>query len=89
VSAVAQEMPEADYAMLIKLYGDSIDNPKSSQRRYSPAEVIGTEQKVIAGKPIVSDIDTDEANGSRAAHFVDRNEIGPRIADAVTRCRPD
>jgi IS1 family transposase len=61
VSAVAQEMPEADYAMLIKLYGDSIDNPKSSQRRYSPAEVIGTEKKVIAGNPDPAHISTSYA----------------------------
>jgi IS1 family transposase len=61
LSAVAQEMPEADYAMLIKLYGDSIDNPKASQRRYSPAEVIGTEKKVIAGKPDPAHISTSFA----------------------------
>lgn len=61
LSAVAQEMPEADYAMLVKLYGDSADANKSSGRRYSPAECIGTEKKVIAGKPDPAHISTSFA----------------------------
>lgn len=61
LAAVAQEMPEADYAMLVKIYGDSAEDHKSSQRRYSPAEVIGTEKKVIAGKPDPAHISTSFA----------------------------
>jgi len=61
LGAVAQEMPEADYAMLVKLYGDSADANKSSGRRYSPAECIGTEKKVIAGKPDPAHISTSFA----------------------------
>jgi transposase-like protein len=61
LGAVAQEMPEADYAMLVKLYGDSADANKSSGRRYSPAECIGTEKKVIAGKPDPDHISTSFA----------------------------
>ena len=37
-----------DYAMLVKLYGSTT---KEEQRRYSPAECIGTEFKVITGNP--------------------------------------
>jgi IS1 family transposase len=63
IQAVAEEMPEADYAMLVKLYGDSAtdEQKKSSQRRYSPAECIGTEKKVIAGKPDPAHISTSFA----------------------------
>jgi IS1 family transposase len=63
IQAVAQEMPEADYAMLVKLYGDSAtdEQKKSSQRRYSPAECIGTEKKVIFGKPDPAHISTSFA----------------------------
>jgi IS1 family transposase len=61
LSAVAQEMPDADYAMLVKIYGDAADENKSSQRRYSPAECIGTEKKVIAGKPDPAHISTSFA----------------------------
>ncbi|MGP0090726.1 MAG: IS1 family transposase [Xanthobacteraceae bacterium] len=43
---------EVDYAMLVKLYGDSFDGPRrSAERRYSPAEVIGTRVETITGAP--------------------------------------
>ena len=38
---------DIDYAMLIKLYGTSEDQEK----RYSPAECIGTRTHVITGAP--------------------------------------
>ncbi len=38
---------DVDYAMLIKLYG----TPSAPDTRYSPGEVIGTETKVISGRP--------------------------------------
>jgi predicted metalloprotease with PDZ domain len=39
---------DIDYAMLIKIYGKSSDNEK----RYSPAECIGSVKKAIEGKPV-------------------------------------
>lgn len=36
-----------DYAMLVKIYGDTPEG----QRRYSPAEVVGTEKQWVMGKP--------------------------------------
>jgi hypothetical protein len=38
---------DIDYAMLIKLYGESPDG----QKRYSPANITGTKQQPITGKP--------------------------------------
>jgi len=46
---------EIDYAMLIKLYGPE---PKEAQRRYSPADCVGTEVKVIQGDPDKAHIST-------------------------------
>ena len=40
---------EIDYAMLIKLYGES--GTKEDQRKYSPAECSGTEKRPISGNP--------------------------------------
>ncbi len=39
---------EIDYAMLVKLYGASNDNPES---RYSPATCIGCRTGVLSGNP--------------------------------------
>jgi hypothetical protein len=39
---------DVDYAMLVKIYGASNDNPES---RYSPATCIGCRTGVLAGKP--------------------------------------
>ena len=38
---------DIDYAMLIKLYGEA----PGSEKRYSPAQCIGSETRVIAGQP--------------------------------------
>lgn len=46
-----------DYAMLVKLYGNA-DNPKSPERRYSPAECIGTIPTVVSGRPDPEHIST-------------------------------
>jgi IS1 family transposase len=45
---------EVDYAMLQKLYGV----PPDAERRYSPAECIGTSTQVIQGNPIERHIST-------------------------------
>ena len=46
--------PDIDYAMLEKIYGGSGDNEK----RYSPAQCIGTETIVIRGKPDLTKVST-------------------------------
>ncbi len=48
---------EIDFAMLVKLYGNT-DNPHSQERRYSPAECIGTIPTVISGRPDPEHIST-------------------------------
>ncbi|OGE64492.1 transposase [Candidatus Daviesbacteria bacterium RIFCSPLOWO2_02_FULL_36_8] len=45
---------EVDYAMLIKIYGQQPDGEK----RYSPADCIATEKRVLQGKPDVTKIST-------------------------------
>jgi IS1 family transposase len=43
---------DIDYAMLVKLYGVSVEGPRgSAERRYSPANVIGTRSARISGAP--------------------------------------
>ena len=46
--------PDIDYAMLEKIYG----KPDDGERRYSPAQCIGTETIVIKGKPDLSKVST-------------------------------
>ena len=46
---------EVDYAMLNKIYGHET---REGQRRYSPAECIGAEKRVIAGNPDKSHVST-------------------------------
>jgi IS1 family transposase len=38
---------DVDYAMLVKLYGDTVEG----QKRYSPAECVGTKKNTISGNP--------------------------------------
>lgn len=56
LSAVKQIDFDADYAMLMKIYGPSHDTG-----RYSPPEVIGTETKIIRGNPDPAHINTSFA----------------------------
>jgi len=43
---------DVDYAMLVKLYGASVEGPRgSAERRYRPAKVIGTRYERISGAP--------------------------------------
>ena len=45
---------DVDYAMLIKMYG----NAPEGQRRYSPAECVGTRKTRIEGNPVKADVST-------------------------------
>lgn len=56
-----------DYAMLVKLYGHA----EEQVRRYSPAEVVGTEKTVIMGKP-------DDVHISTS--FVERQNLTMRMS---------
>ncbi len=58
---------DIDYAMLVKIYGASSDNPDS---RYSPATCIGCRTGVLAGKP-----DPDYISTS----FVERSNLSMRM----------
>jgi IS1 family transposase len=48
---------DIDYAMLVKIYGESADG----QKRYSPAECIGCERKAVKGQPNAKHVSTSFA----------------------------
>lgn len=58
---------EIDYAMLVKIYGASNDNPES---RYSPATCIGCRTGVLSGKPDPKYISTS---------YVERQNLSMRM----------
>lgn len=59
---------DVDYAMLVKIYGPSIEGEK----RYSPAECIGTEKRRVEGNPDRKHISTS---------FVERQNLTLRMQD--------
>jgi IS1 family transposase len=60
---------DIDYAMLIKIYGE-IDT--QGQRRYSPAQCIGTERKTITGNPDPKEISTS---------YIERQNLTVRMSN--------
>ena len=58
---------EIDYAMLVKLYGASNDNPES---RYSPATCIGCRTGILSGNPDPKYISTS---------YVERQNLSMRM----------
>ncbi|HEX4276825.1 MAG TPA: IS1 family transposase [Bryobacteraceae bacterium] len=58
---------DIDYAMLIKIYGDSGENEK----RYSPAEWVASERKTISGSPARKHVSTS---------YVERQNLTMRMA---------
>lgn len=62
---------QIDYAMLIKLYGESQD-----ETRYSPSEVRGARKERITGNPDINHVSTslepDDANVNASVHATDQ-----------------
>ena len=61
---------EIDYATLTKLYGATESGPEA-RRRYSPAECIGTEARVVQGNPDTKHISTS---------YVERQNLTMRMS---------
>ena len=57
---------EIDYAMLIKIYGENSEG----QKRYSPADCMGTEKRTVTGRPDSKHIST---------RYVDRQNLTMRM----------
>jgi len=56
-----------DYAQIVKLYGQELEGEK----RYSPAQCIGAEKKVIQGNPDIKDVSTS---------YVERQNLTMRMS---------
>jgi len=65
-----------DCAMLVKLYGSTVENIREAHRRYSPAEVIGTEPTWVMGDP---DPDPDPDPDHVSTSFVESHNLTMRM----------
>jgi hypothetical protein len=57
-----------DYAMLVKLYGESAE----SEKRYSPAQCVGCKRRAIVGNPDPKHISTS---------YVERQNLSMRMGN--------
>jgi IS1 family transposase len=55
-NAVAEAFEDIDYAMLVKIYGESLG--VGPERKYSPPECVGTKKKVVSGNPDMKYVST-------------------------------
>lgn len=70
INAVADAFgSQVDYAQLIKIYGKA-SNETNPEKKYSPAECLGTEKRVITGNPDEKLISTS---------YVERNNLTMRM----------
>jgi IS1 family transposase len=60
---------QVDYAQLVKIYGP---DPREDQRRYSPAQCLGTEKHRILGNPKAEHVSTS---------FIERSNLTLRMAN--------
>lgn len=82
---------DVDYAMLVKLYGDS-DHAKEASRRYSPSGFTGSEKIKIVGNPATKDIlrracQPDYAHEHAPLHAPDQC-IQQEARKPYARCQP-
>ena len=68
LGAVADAFGEGiDYAQLVKIYGNTVEG----QRRYSPAQILGTTQAAMVGDPDPAHVSTS---------FVERQNLTMRMS---------
>jgi len=62
---------DIDYAMLVKLYGGEAGQSTTHERKYSPAECVGTRKETISGSPDKRHVSTS---------YVERQNLTMRMA---------
>jgi len=74
---------DVDYAMLDKIFGESPD--KGPTRRYSPAQCLGAEKKVIEGRPDPAHISTSHVERQEEGRVIWASVLAPNMR-RYTRC---